>query len=109
MVLGKDSAFLTLLVNDSLVTGNLEYRWHEKDQNKGTIKGVIRDSLIIADYTFQSEGMTSTREVIFKMENQGLKEASGPRTETKGKMRYNNFQQLQYDNLLVFIKTNCNS
>ena len=43
MTLKKDTAFLNLQVVDTTVTGILNYRFFEKDQNKGTLQGVLRN------------------------------------------------------------------
>ena len=68
MIKNKDSAFLLLDVKDKKVTGSLTYSIYEKDSNKGSIAGKVEDSLIKAWYTFQSEGVTSVREMVFKIE-----------------------------------------
>ncbi|HXS56851.1 MAG TPA: hypothetical protein VN726_12060, partial [Hanamia sp.] len=55
-ILKNDTATLNINENGSTVSGELIYKRFEKDNNKGTFKGEIKDSLIIGDYTFQSEG-----------------------------------------------------
>ena len=67
MTLKRDTVNLQLNVNDTIVTGDLQYDFFEKDRNEGTLKGVLRNDIITGDYTFQSEGTTSVREVIFKI------------------------------------------
>ena len=60
----KDTAILHINVAENMVSGDLEYRFFEKDHNKGTIKGKIVGDTLIANYTFLSEGTTSVREVV---------------------------------------------
>jgi hypothetical protein len=38
------------------VSGALNYDIYEKDKNTGTILGVMQGDLLVADYTFTSEG-----------------------------------------------------
>ena len=45
MIQGKDTATLDLVVAGLKVSGNLQYRRFEKDNNTGTMSGTLRDSL----------------------------------------------------------------
>ncbi|HVG16804.1 MAG TPA: hypothetical protein VM935_17670 [Chitinophagaceae bacterium] len=108
MLKGNDSAFLTLAVMDSAVSGNLEYNLYGKDKNSGTIKGFRRGALIIADYTFSSEGVTSVREVVFKLEEEKLTEGYGAVVQKGGKMSFNDHEQLKFDSGIQFHKLACN-
>ncbi|MCW3074419.1 MAG: hypothetical protein JWP69_1488 [Flaviaesturariibacter sp.] len=103
----KDTATLSLQLKDSTVTGQLVYKWFEKDQNKGTINGVLRDSLVYADYTFESEGITSVRQVIFKIQNNQLLEATGERTQRDNKIVYSNPSNLRFSEMPPFRKIAC--
>ena len=77
MTKDKDTGSLNLSVTGNKVSGKLEYKLFEKDSNKGIISGIVRDSLIIADYTFQSEGINSVREVVFLIKGNSLLEGYG--------------------------------
>src|SRR5690606_17194654 len=59
----------------------LDYHLAEKDANRGTFEGFLIDDVILGDYIFQSEGVTSKREVIFKIVKGQLIEGSGPMDE----------------------------
>jgi len=107
MTMKNDSAWLDLTVNDTIVTGKLKYNLYEKDSNTGTINGVVRDNMIYADYTFQSEGITSIREVIFKISGDTLIQAFGDLAEKNGKVVFTDKNNLQYINTSPFIKGNC--
>lgn len=78
-----DTVMMRLNMKDSLVSGDLSYRLVGKDRNDGSIKGVLRDNLIIANYTFRSEGMMSVRQVAFKLSGTSLVEGYGD-IDTKG-------------------------
>jgi hypothetical protein len=108
MLKGNDSAFLTLAIIDSTVSGNLEYSLYGKDKNSGTIKGFRRGNLIVADYTFSSEGVMSVREVVFKMKDGNLVEGYGESGENAGKISFNDHGQLKFDSGIEFSKLVCN-
>lgn len=78
LVSGGDTARLQLQLQDTLIQGTLVYDWKERDGNTGTFKGAVRDSLLKAYYTFESEGMTSVREVTFLIKGDQLLEGYGP-------------------------------
>jgi len=107
MVQNGDSAQLQLQTSGTVVKGNLAYHRNEKDNNNGSLEGIIRDSLIIADYTFQSEGKTSIRQVVFKMQADTLLEGYGDVDATGDTTKFKNVDQLQYMNNRPFIKTTC--
>ena len=58
-VIGKDTAFLKTEIFPNVVTGNLLYKFHEKDNNKGDIDGILKNDTLVADYKFSSEGQPS--------------------------------------------------
>ncbi len=103
----NDSALLTLNISDTNVTGQLSYHLYEKDKNSGTISGSLRDSLIIADYTFQSEGMTSVRQVVFKINNDTLIEGYGDIMMNGDTARFKNISILKFQIDRPFLKTTC--
>ncbi|HEY0065791.1 MAG TPA: hypothetical protein VGB46_00460 [Flavisolibacter sp.] len=107
MIIRQDTAKLELTIQDTTVTGRLVYDWHEKDGNTGTIKGVLRDSLIIADYRFESEGIMSVREVVLRIHDDGLTQGFGELSDNNGKIVYADPSNLQYDTIHPFIKVPC--
>ena len=103
----QDSALLKLDVLGNDVSGDLKYFIFEKDNNKGTIRGTLHDSLIVADYTFQSEGMTSVRQVVFKIHGDSLSEGFGDIDMKSDTARFKDISELQFQNERSFIKTDC--
>ena len=107
MVFNLDTATLRLNVVDSFVTGDLSYHLYAKDHNDGSIKGVIRDSLIIADYTFRSEGMLSVRQVAFKLRSSALVEGFGELNTRSDTFRFKDVNKLTYQFDRPFVKIPC--
>lgn len=107
MTMKQDTAFMSLEVQDSVVSGNLQYNWHSRDGNTGTFRGVLRDSLIIADYTFESEGLTSVREIMFKISDTTLLQGFGDLQDRQGRIVFRNPDQLQFLQDHPFVKVPC--
>jgi len=80
-VIKKDTFQLAITeVKGTEVKGSLMYNFAEKDRSKGTIKGDYENGILSANYTFEAEGTTSERPVIFKKVSEGFIEGFG---ETK--------------------------
>lgn len=103
----KDTASLSLEINNGKVNGALSYKLFEKDKNDGTITGIVNGDTIIADYTFQSEGTISTREVVWLKKNDQLVEGFGEGEESNGKMKFKNLANLRFDQAMVFKPVIC--
>jgi hypothetical protein len=71
---------LQIVQNGNQVAGTLMYALAEKDHNAGTIKGKLENNILLADYTFRSEGIESTRQVIFQFKNKQFVEGYGEMT-----------------------------
>src|SRR5690242_4917141 len=55
----NDTIILKLIYVGESITGTLVYKLHEKDKNMGTIQGRMQGDILVADYTFMSEGVMS--------------------------------------------------
>lgn len=108
MIMKRDTALLQINLQDSTVTGNLEFRLNGQEKNPGTIEGVLRDSLIIADFTFQSQNTISVREVIFKLKAGSLLQGYGELTKKENKVVYKDPGQLLFHSDFPFLKVDCN-
>lgn len=53
-------------VDGQNVMGNLSLKNGGKDSSSGTFQGTYSGGILLADYTFQSEGTTSVMQIIFK-------------------------------------------
>ncbi len=71
--LANDVYILTISSEQSeSVSGTLDIKNFEKDSSTGNLKGTYKNGIILADYTFQSEGMESTSWVAFKKTTDGF-------------------------------------
>ncbi|MEJ7666578.1 MAG: hypothetical protein WKG07_47195 [Hymenobacter sp.] len=68
------------------MTGQLVYRYFEKDQTGGILRGTLHGDTLRADYTFQSEGRESVREVAFLRRGTGWVEGYGDMAAQAGKL-----------------------
>ncbi|WP_293786089.1 hypothetical protein [uncultured Pedobacter sp.] len=103
----RDTATLSLKTADQKFTGTLGYNLYEKDKNAGTIAGVIKGDTIIANYTFQSEGKTSVREVAFLKKGDQLAEGFGDVQEVNGQTKFKDLSKLKFDGSMTFEKIDC--
>ena len=92
-----DTIRLTLQTTQPTVTGQLTYHYYEKDRNQGTISGTMHGDTLLADYTFQSEGTTSVRQVAFVRRGSGFIEGYGDIAERNGKTVFEKPHALQFD------------
>jgi len=103
----RDTATLSIKTEDNKLTGTLGYNLYEKDKNAGTITGLVKGDTIITNYTFQSEGQTSVREVVFLKQGDLLKEGFGDVQEVKGEVKYKDLTKLKFDGSMAFSKIDC--
>lgn len=103
-----DTVILTLLwLDESKFTGSMVYRLREKDGNIGTLQGQLRDSILLADYQFNSEGVTSTREVAFKQIADYIVEGYGEVISDSSGFKFKDPANLKFDLNRKLQKVNC--
>lgn len=103
----NDSIMLRLNRQGSSVKGELTYILYEKDVNKGTIDGVMTGDTLFADYTFNSEGTTSVREVAFVKRGDELVEAFGEVEEQNVKFVFTDRSLLSLNENVVLTESDC--
>ena len=103
----KDSIILQLVLKDSFVTGDLNYNFFEKDKNTGSITGKLAGDTIIAEYSFMSEGLQSSREVAFLRKGDTMLEGFGGVEDINGKTVFKDRATLTFDTVNVLTKVNC--
>lgn len=103
----KDGTLISLQmeVTGESVMGAMVYALAEKDKNAGLLGGTLKDSILIADYTFESEGTTSVRQVAFKLENGQLLEGYGDMNEDGTKFK--DISKLKFDSKMPLSKRDC--
>jgi len=103
----KDTISLSFTKAGNAVAGELLYNLFEKDKNSGTIAGTIQGDTIIADYTFNSEGRSSVRQVAFLRKGDQLLEGYGPVTEKDDKMVFTDLKGLKYMDAITLKEIPC--
>lgn len=99
-----DTITLQVTVDDTKATGNLMYALNEKDRNSGSFVGEIKDGILLADYTFSSEGVLSERQIAFKLTDASATEGYGDVQEINGRMVFKDAANLEYGTGLVLTK-----
>ncbi|RQO72506.1 hypothetical protein DBR43_12080 [Pedobacter sp. KBW06] len=103
----KDTASIKLQIKGEELTGTLRYNIFQKDLNNGTIAGEIKGDTIIADYTFDSEGLRSVRQVVFLKKDGKLYEGYGEMKEQSGKFTFVSRAKLKFDDHFTFNPVDC--
>ena len=104
---GKDSAHLKITIDKDSVTGSLMYKLHERDSNIGTIEGQITGDTLIADYKFMSEGIVSTRQVIFLLKDSTASEGYGDMEAKGSRMVFKNSKAISFGKGIKLHKAPC--
>ncbi len=99
-----DTVALHLTMQGSKAVGHLTYAWKEKDHNSGSFEGEVKDGVLLADYTFNSEGQTSVREVAFKLDGKSATEGYTDVEEKDGKVVFKDSSALDFSKGLVLKK-----
>ena len=89
-------------------SGTLAFKNFEKDSSSGTYAGTYKDGILLGDYAFQSEGMNSLMQVIFKKSGDDFIRGYGELTREG--TRFTDTSKVTYDAsspLSVFKKTEC--
>lgn len=101
-----DTITLHFQTENEKVTGELIYQLKEKDRNTGKIEGTLKDNLLVAIYTFQSEGITSKKQVVFKFTDTGAIEGFGAMEEKDRAVVFKDIHALHYSDTMVMTKDN---
>lgn len=107
--IGKDSAFLKISVSDSTqISGELHYKFRERDNTYGEFKGVRRNDTLTIDYDYLAEGVKSVREITFLVRDEQIIEGIGDYKEENRKQVYQNKAQIDYTGKsFVFLPSEC--
>ena len=103
----NDTIYLQLSEVYGTMTGMLLVKNNQKDQNVGTLQGKMMGDVLIADYSFKSEGTMSVRQVALKKQGDGFVEGFGDVSEVNGKMVFKNPSELKFDESRVYAKVPC--
>jgi hypothetical protein len=104
----KDTATLKVMTSGNITTGELSYNLYEKDKNNGIVEGELHGDTLLAEYTFNSEGKESVRQVAFLKKGDQLLEGFGDVVEGKnGKMMFKDTSKLTFGQSIIFTKVDC--
>lgn len=104
---GRDTIEMKTTNENGLISGTLMYNLFEKDRNAGTIKGEMKNDLLIADYTFAAEGTTSVRPVAFRKVGENLLEGYGETVQQDGKTNFKNINSLDFSHSFALSPVDC--
>jgi hypothetical protein len=103
--IAKDTFQLAITsAKGTAVEGSLIYNFYEKDDSKGTLTGGYSNGILLAEYTFSSEGITSVRQVIFKKAPDGFIEGFGETKMEGSKEVFKNAAKVSYNGSLIFTR-----
>jgi hypothetical protein len=103
----NDTIILKTVKVSNFITGMLEYNLFGKDKNQGTILGQMKGDLLVADYTFVSEGIQSVRQVVFKKMGNAFVAGYGDIDNKDGKDYFKNVDSLKYQESMVLSEFDC--
>jgi hypothetical protein len=102
-----DTIKLSFTPEGNRVTGELTYQLGGKDKNSGTIDGKFRGDTLLVDYTFNSEGVESVREIVFLKTGDSFREGYSEMKEHKGKMVFNDISKSDFSGSLSLKNVPC--
>jgi hypothetical protein len=91
--------------NGDNITGSLKYNNFEKDSSSGPLTGTYKNNILLGDYSFDSEGMHSVRQVIFKKDGENFIQGFGAVTVVGDKETLNDTSDITYDPKSTFVKS----
>lgn len=104
--LSKDVYTLVIRSEDGQsVSGVLSYNNYEKDSSSGPIKGIFANDILLVDYSFNSEGMDSNSQLIFKRVGDSFIQGFGNVKIVDGKEVFDNISTVTYDSKSKFVKS----
>ena len=99
--LGKDVYSLAILSQaGETFEGTLRFKNYQKDSSSGPYEGTYIDGILLGEYSFQSEGMDSVIQVLFKKSAGGFIRGYGKMNAAGD--RFANLNNITYDSSAVF-------
>jgi hypothetical protein len=89
--------------NGQDIEGSLNYKNFEKDSSSGSLNGTYKNGIIVGDYTFDSEGMHSIRQVTFKKVPTGFVQGFGPVTVVDNRESFKDLNDISYNTPSIFV------
>lgn len=108
MIIENDTATLKVSQQKDSIIGSLVYKRKEKDSNKGEVLLLKSNDRVEGWYTYQSEGTTSVRQIVFKITANSFAEAYGDIEMKNDTAVFKYPHALNYEEKHPFNKVNCN-
>ncbi len=106
--LAKDVYTINILSQEGeTFKGTLRFKNFEKDSSSGTYEGTYKDGILLGDYSFDSEGMHSVMQVIFKKTPEGFVRGFG--NMNSDGTRFSDLNNITYDTKYTFKNSSCAS
>lgn len=87
------------------VFGMLAYNNYQKDSSSGSFEGTLTGDTLLGNYSFDSEGMHSDRQVIFKKVGDSFVQGFGDVKVVESAETFTDIANVTYDPKLTFIKS----
>lgn len=107
LVTAQDTVSMQLMTKGSDAEGALTYNFYEKDRNHGTFTGTFHGDTLLANYTFQSEGTQSIREVAFLRQGDELVEGYSDMEDQNGKFVFTDKATISFAEGIRLKKGSC--
>jgi hypothetical protein len=107
MIISNDTAVMTVSQKGDSLTGSLIYNRKDKDDNTGTVYLLKTNDRAEGWYAYQSEGKTSVRQVVFKINENTLAEGYGDIKMNNDTAIFKYPHALNFEEKHRFNKVNC--
>lgn len=107
-IIKSDTINLSLEIAENQdVKGDLSYLFFEKDKNNGVVVGKMVGDTLKGHYTFMSEGLESSREIVFLRKGKIMIEAYGDVEQVNKKTVFKDPKKLYFDSATVLSEIDC--
>ena len=103
----RDTILLQIQQNGKAVSGTLRFDNYQKDSSRGAVKGSAEGDKLMLWYDFNSEGMHSVMEIIYKRTSNGLVRAVGHIESKCDTARFKDRNALKFDAAQTLTKIEC--
>ena len=107
MIISGDTAFMNIEQSSDMLNGTLKYKRKDKDSNNGKVVLTKTGNRAEGYFTFQSEGKTSVRQIVFKIEKNSFAEGYGDIEMKKDTAVFKYSHALNFEEKHTFNKVTC--
>ena len=103
----NDTIILRTINVGEAITGILVYKFRQKEQEGGTIRGGMRGDLLIVNFTSFSGEDQSVRQVVFKKLGNDFIEGHGETEKKDDRLVYKNIDSLVFKDAVILSRVEC--